>query len=88
MNLNGTFRDNVIKALASARAVKKKGKKAQSRKFRRILPLPIYVFDDSEQKLEFKARIKPCNHQPNCMKLYCSFIHNILEGFKNFKEIQ
>ena len=30
--------------------------------------LPIYVFDDSEQKVEFKVRIKPCSHQPNCMK--------------------
>ena len=30
--------------------------------------LPIYVFHDSEQKVEFKARIKPCSHQPNCRK--------------------
>ena len=59
---------NQIKALASARAVKKRRKKAQSRKIRTILPMPIYVFDDSEQKAEFKVKIKPCSHQPNCMK--------------------
>ena len=29
---------------------------------------PIYVFVDSEQKAEFKAKIKPCSHQLNCMK--------------------
>ena len=30
----------------------------------------IYVFDDSEQNAEFKAKIKPCSHQPNCMKFW------------------
>ena len=70
--------------MASARgSEKKKKKKAQSQKIRTILPVPIYVFDDSEQKAEFKAKIKPCSHQPNC-----SFIYDILEGCKNFKEIQ
>ena len=56
-------------------AVKKKKKKAQSRKNRTILPMPIHVFDDSEQKAEFKAKINQivCN-------FYCSFICDILEG--------
>ena len=45
----------VIKALASARGSEQK---AQSRKNRTILPVPIYVFDDSEQKVEYKVRIK------------------------------
>ena len=31
-------------------------------------PVPIYIFVDSEQKAEFKAKIKPCPHQLNCMK--------------------
>ena len=30
--------------------------------------LDIYVFDDSEPKAEFKAKIKPCSDQLNCMK--------------------
>ena len=30
-----------------------KKKQAQSRKIRTILPVPIYVFHDSEQKVEF-----------------------------------
>ena len=70
-------------------AVKKEEeeKKANSPEFRMILPVPIYVFYDSEQKVEFKARITPCSHQPNCMLFYCSFIHNTLKGCKNFKEI-
>ena len=57
-----------IKALASARAAKKRGEKAESPEIRRILPVPIYVFDDSEQKVEFEVRIKPCSHHPNCIK--------------------
>ena len=31
--------------------------------------LSIYVFVDSKQKAEFKAKIKPCSHLLNCMKL-------------------
>ena len=52
------------------RAVKKrkKNRKKNRKKIQKILPVPIYVFVDSEQKVEFKARIKPCSHQPNCMK--------------------
>ena len=34
----------------------------------------LYVFDDSEQKVELKARIKPCSHQPNCMKFNERFL--------------
>ena len=49
-------------------AVKKKFEKKIRKKNQKILPVPIYVFVDSEQKVEFKARIKPCSHQPNCMK--------------------
>ena len=48
----------------------------------KIVPVPIYVFVDSEQKAEFKAKIKPCSHQLNCMKFYCSFIKDILEDVK------
>ena len=33
-----------------------------------VVPVPTYVFVDSEQKAEFKAKIKPCSHQLNCMK--------------------
>ena len=54
-----------IKALASARGSEKMKKK--SKKNQKILPVPIYVFHDSEQKVEFKARIKPCFHQPNLL---------------------
>ena len=35
---------------------------------RRSLPVPIYVFDDSEQKFEFKARIQPGSDQSNCIQ--------------------
>ena len=51
-----------IKALASARGSEKR------EKIQKIVPVPIYVFVDSEQKAEFKAKIKPCSHQLNCMK--------------------
>ena len=47
----------------------KKEKKIR-KKIQKILPVPIYVFVDSEQKAEFKAKIKPCSHQPNCMKFF------------------
>ena len=56
-----------IKALASARGSEKK-KKNQKKIRKKIVPVPIYVFVDSEQKAEFKVRIKPCSHQPKCMK--------------------
>ena len=58
-----------IKALASARGSEKKKKRKKIRKkIKKIVPVPIYVFVDSEQKAEFKAKIKPCSHQLNCMK--------------------
>ena len=63
----------IIKALASARdsenrkKIEKKSKK-NLKKIKKIVPVPIYVFVDSEQKAEFKAKIKPCSHQLNCMK--------------------
>ena len=60
-------------------------KEKNPKKIKKIVPVPIYVFVDSEQKAEFKAKIKPCSHQLNCMKFYCSFIHDILKGCKNFK---
>ena len=47
---------------------KKKKRKKNPKKIQKILSVPIYVFDDSEQKAEFKAKIKPCSHQPNCIK--------------------
>ena len=59
---------NKPKRQAPGAVKKRKEKKAQSRKIRTILPVPINVFDDSEQKAEFKANIKPCSHQPNYMK--------------------
>ena len=55
-------------------AVKKEEKKSKKnlkkirKKIKKIVPVPIYVFVDSEQKAEFKAKIKPCSHQLNCMK--------------------
>ena len=54
-------------------AVKKKKKSEKNlkkirKKIKKIVPVPIYVFVDSEQKAEFKAKIKPCSHQLNCMK--------------------
>ena len=63
-----------IKALASARGSEKRKKKSKKnlkkirKKIKKIVPVPIYVFVDSEQKAEFKAKIKPCSHQLNCMK--------------------
>ena len=58
---------------ASARAVKKEKKTKKNlkkirKKIKKIVPVPIYVFVDLEQKAEFKAKIKPCSHQLNCMK--------------------
>ena len=47
----------------------KKNLKKIRKKIKKIVPVPIYVFVDSEQKAEFKAKIKPCSHQLNCMKL-------------------
>ena len=46
----------------------KKNLKKIRKKIKKIVPVPIYVFVDSEQKAEFKAKIKPCSHQLNCMK--------------------
>ena len=63
-----------IKALASARGSEKRKKNRKKnlkkirKKIKKIVPVPIYVFVDSEQKAEFKAKIKPCSHQLNCMK--------------------
>ena len=62
-----------IKALASTWG---SIKKAESPEIRRSLPVPIYVFHDSEQKFEFEARIKPCSHQPNCMDSLEESRHN------------
>ena len=47
---------------------RKKNPKKIRKKIKKIVPVPIYVFVDSEQKAEFKAKIKPCSHQLNCMK--------------------
>ena len=47
-------------------AVKKRKNLKKIRK--KIVPVPTYVFVDSEQKAEFKAKIKQCSHQLNCMK--------------------
>ena len=70
-----------IKALASARGSEKKKKKKEKKKktkknpkkirkkIKKIVPVPLYVFVDSEQKAEFKAKIKPCSHQLNCIYL-------------------
>ena len=52
-----------IKTLASARVVLKREKKAKSPEIRRSLPVPIYIFHDSEQTVECKARIKTWSHQ-------------------------
>ena len=50
-------------------AVKKeKNPKKIRKEIKKIVPVPIYVFVDSEQKAEFKAKIKPCSHQLNYMK--------------------
>ena len=64
-----------IKALASARGSEKRKKiekksEKNPTKIKKIVPVPIYVFVDSEQKAEFKAKIKPCSHQLNCMKFF------------------
>ena len=48
----------------------------------------LYIFYDSEQKVEFKAR--GFNHvliNQIVRKFSCSFIRYILEGRKNFKKI-
>ena len=61
--IDGTLCLFKINALASAQGSKNRGKIAKSPEIRRVLPVPIYyVFDDSEQKVKFKARIKPCSH--------------------------
>ena len=57
-----------IKALASTRGSEKEKKSKKNlkkirKKIKKIVPVPIYVFVDSEQKAEFKAKIKPCSHQ-------------------------
>ena len=54
-----------IKAMASARSIEKIRKKSEKnpKKNQKIVPLPINVFVDSEQKAEFKAKIKICYHQ-------------------------
>ena len=56
--------------LTSARGSEKKKieKKSEKRFRKKIVPVPIYIFVDAEQKAEFKAKIKPCSHQLNCMK--------------------
>ena len=46
----------LIKALASARGSEKR--KKIRKKIIKIVPVPIYVFVDSEQKAEFKAKIE------------------------------
>ena len=49
-------------------AVKKEKKSEKNpKKIKKIEPVPIYVFVDSEQKTELKAKIKPCSHQLNCL---------------------
>ena len=59
-----------IKALASARGSEKKILKKSEKKSKKSCQcLSIYVFVDSKQKAEFKAKIKPCSHLLNCMKL-------------------
>ena len=55
---------NTIKALASEK------RKKIRKKIKKIVPVPIYVFVDSEQKAEFKAKIKPCSHQLNYIALF------------------
>ena len=48
----------IIKALASARGSEKLKKiRKNPKKIKKIVPAPIYVFVDSEQKAEFKAKI-------------------------------
>ena len=47
---------------------KKNRKKIRKKIQKKIVPVPIYIFVDSEQKAEFKAKIKPCSYQLNCMK--------------------
>ena len=53
---------------AGKRPGSEKKKNKTRKKIKKIVPVPIYVFVDSEQKAEFKAKIKPCSHQLNCMK--------------------
>ena len=66
----GSTATTYIKALASARGSEKRKKNPKKirKKIKKIVPVPIYVFVDSEQKAEFKAKIKPCSHQLNCME--------------------
>ena len=54
-------------AVKKEKKIEKKLKKIR-KKIKKIVPVPIYVFVDSEQKAEFKAKIKPCSHQLNSMK--------------------
>ena len=66
--LKNTHVPPIIKALARARAVRKKKPNRQKSEGACQCLMPLYVFHDSEQKVEFEARIKPCSHQLNCMK--------------------
>ena len=75
----------LYKALASAWISEKREKKAESPEIRRILPVSIYVFDDSEQKVEFKT--SQINHVPINQIIWnfivaTSYIHDILKNCK------
>ena len=59
-------RQHLSRRWQAQEAVKKR--KKIRKKIKNIVPVPIYVFVDSEQKAEFKAKIKPCSHQLNFMK--------------------
>ena len=60
-------------------------KEKNPKKIQKIVPVPIYVFVDSEQKAEFKAKIKPCSHQLNCMKFKINSIKAFwVKDSKNF----
>ena len=48
--------------------IEKKSEKNPKKNQKNRASAYIYVFVDSEQKAEFKAKIKPCSHQLNCMK--------------------
>ena len=59
----------IIKALASAQgSEKKKKKKKPNREKSERSCQCLYMFLTTQQKAELKAKIKPCSHQPNCMK--------------------
>ena len=60
--------NDIIDVNAKEKKKSKKNLKKIRKKIKKIVPVPIYVFVDSEQKAEFKAKIKPCSHQLNCMK--------------------